>query len=109
MSFNIRNSREKDSVKGKEKNKGKEKENEREDIAEPGNNGPQGVEVEEDEIETGIQIGDIYVPPPPPSACSLDNTGPRLIITHIENEFFKSYAGRQVLGPFHKNFTSIVG
>merc|ERR1711915_321182 len=26
-----------------------------------------------------------------------------------ENEFFKSYAGKQVLGPFHKSFTSIVG
>ena len=26
----------------------------------------------------------------------------RLMITHIVNEFFKSYAGTQVLGPFHK-------
>ena len=59
--------------------------------------------------EGGIRIGDIYIPPPPPAACTLDNNGPRLIITHIENEFFKSYAGKQVLGPFHKSFTSIVG
>ena len=36
-------------------------------------------------------------------------TGPRLIISHIENENFKSYAGTQVLGPFHHSFTSIVG
>merc|ERR1712168_1235517 len=33
----------------------------------------------------------------------------RLIITHIENVNFKSYAGKQVLGPFHKSFSSIVG
>merc|ERR1712156_86121 len=59
--------------------------------------------------EGGIRIGDIYIPPPPLPALTLDNSGPRLIITHIENEWFKSYAGKQVLGPFHKSFTSIVG
>jgi len=59
--------------------------------------------------EGGITIGDIYIPPPPAPACTFDATGPRLIITHIENDFFKSYAGKQVLGPFHKSFTSIVG
>ena len=31
----------------------------------------------------------------------------RLVITHIVNEFFKSYAGKQVLGPFHKVSCSI--
>ena len=31
------------------------------------------------------------------------------MITHIENENFKSYYGKQVLGPFHKSFSSIVG
>jgi len=68
-------------------------------------------DLEEEEYvpEGGIRIGDIYIPPPPLPACTLDNNGPRLIITHIENEFFKSYAGKQVLGPFHKSFTSIVG
>eukprot|EP00092_Neocalanus_flemingeri_P022265 GFUD01024145.1.p1 GENE.GFUD01024145.1~~GFUD01024145.1.p1 ORF type:complete len:1283 (-),score=468.97 GFUD01024145.1:142-3990(-) len=59
--------------------------------------------------EGGIRIGDIYIPPPPLPSLTFDNNGPRLIITHIENEFFKSYAGKQVLGPFHKSFTSIVG
>lgn len=34
---------------------------------------------------------------------------PRLIIHHIENENFKSYAGKVILGPFHQNFTSIIG
>uniref|UniRef100_A0A1B6M2T8 Structural maintenance of chromosomes protein n=1 Tax=Graphocephala atropunctata TaxID=36148 RepID=A0A1B6M2T8_9HEMI len=63
--------------------------------------------------EGGINIptreGNIYIPPAPPAVCSLDTNGPRLIITHIENENFKSYAGKRVLGPFHKSFTSIVG
>ncbi len=51
----------------------------------------------------------IYIPPPPPPALTFDNKGPRLVITHIENYNFKSYFGKQVLGPFHKSFTSIVG
>ncbi|EDO40646.1 predicted protein [Nematostella vectensis] len=34
---------------------------------------------------------------------------PRLMITKIVNENFKSYAGVQELGPFHKSFSSIVG
>jgi hypothetical protein len=62
-------------------------------------------ELSEDE-EGGLRIGDIYIPPPPNPVCSNEETGPRLIITHIENENFKSYAGKQVLGPFHKVFMS---
>lgn len=58
------------------------------------------------EDEDGLRIGDIYIPPPPKPVCSNETIGPRLIITHIENENFKSYAGKQVLGPFHKVFTS---
>lgn len=54
------------------------------------------------EEEGGIRIGDIYIPPAPPAACSVETTGPRLIITEIEAENFKSYAGKQSLGPFHK-------
>uniref|UniRef100_A0A8C9TQD3 Structural maintenance of chromosomes protein 4 n=1 Tax=Scleropages formosus TaxID=113540 RepID=A0A8C9TQD3_SCLFO len=34
---------------------------------------------------------------------------PRLMITHIVNHNFKSYAGEQVLGPFHKRFSCIIG
>ena len=37
------------------------------------------------------------------------NWFPCLVITHIEKEWFKSCADKQVLGPFHKSFTSIVG
>lgn len=52
---------------------------------------------------------DIRVPPAVLPACKIASDGPRLIITHIDNHNFKSYAGRQVLGPFHKCFNSIVG
>jgi structural maintenance of chromosome 4 len=47
--------------------------------------------------EGGITIGDIYIPPAPRPACTFDANGPRLVITHIENENFKSYAGLQVI------------
>lgn len=58
----------------------------------------------------GIHVGsNVYIPPPPPPALTFDSDRPRLIITHIENENFKSYAGKQTLGPFQKSFTSIVG
>lgn len=62
-----------------------------------------------DEEEGGIRIGDIYIPPAPAPALTFDSTGPRLIITHIVNVNFKSYAGEQTLGPFHKSFTAIIG
>lgn len=55
-----------------------------------------------DDEEGGVRIGDIYIPPAPKPALTFDNTGPRLIITYVVNQNFKSYAGKQVLGPFHK-------
>lgn len=55
-----------------------------------------------DDEEGGVRIGDIYIPPAPKPALTFDATGPRLIITHIDNENFKSYAGLETLGPFHK-------
>eukprot|EP00095_Tigriopus_kingsejongensis_P001146 snap_masked-scaffold628_size122696-processed-gene-0.5 protein:Tk01146 transcript:snap_masked-scaffold628_size122696-processed-gene-0.5-mRNA-1 annotation:"structural maintenance of chromosomes protein 4" len=62
------------------------------------------------DADGGLHLGpDVYIPPPPPPALTFEADRPRLVITHIENENFKSYAGRQVLGPFHKSFTSIVG
>lgn len=54
------------------------------------------------EISGGTRIGDIYIPPPVPPYCSAESKGPRLIITHIVNENFKSYAGKVTLGPFHQ-------
>lgn len=64
---------------------------------------------EDDDGDAGTHIGGIYIPPRPAPACTMDANGPRLVITHIDNINFKSYAGKQVLGPFHKSFTSIIG
>ncbi len=44
----------------------------------------------------------IIVEPLPEQIAGYDSGGPRLIITHITNENFKSYAGVKTLGPFHK-------
>lgn len=56
---------------------------------------------ESEDEEGGTRIGDIYIPPPVPPYCSIEQKGPRLIIKKIENYNFKSYAGKVVLGPFH--------
>ncbi|KAK7215941.1 hypothetical protein V2G26_003944 [Clonostachys chloroleuca] len=42
---------------------------------------------------------------------SFENTPPksRIVITHLYLTNFKSYAGRQEIGPFHASFTSVVG
>ncbi|XP_053455193.1 structural maintenance of chromosomes protein 4 isoform X2 [Nycticebus coucang] len=42
------------------------------------------------------------IPPPPPPAMTNEAGAPRLMITHIVNQNFKSYAGEKILGPFHK-------
>ncbi|PGH19308.1 hypothetical protein AJ80_04061 [Polytolypa hystricis UAMH7299] len=34
---------------------------------------------------------------------------PRMVITHLVLTNFKSYAGRQIVGPFHASFSSVVG
>lgn len=47
-------------------------------------------------------VDGIRIPPATKPVCSFDPSGPRLIITKIVNNFFKSYADEQVLGPFHK-------
>ncbi|XP_062706860.1 structural maintenance of chromosomes protein 4 [Aedes albopictus] len=62
----------------------------------------------EDE-EGGTRVGGIYIPPPVPPYCSTECKGPRLIITHISNYNFKSYAGHVMLGPFHQRFSAIIG
>ncbi|XP_065081267.1 structural maintenance of chromosomes protein 4 [Ochlerotatus camptorhynchus] len=62
----------------------------------------------EDE-EGGTRVGGIYIPAPVPPYCSTECKGPRLIITHISNYNFKSYAGQVMLGPFHQRFSAIIG
>ncbi|XP_012980424.1 structural maintenance of chromosomes protein 4 [Mesocricetus auratus] len=49
------------------------------------------------------------IPPPPPPAMASEAGAPRLMITHIVNQNFKSYAGEKILGPFHKRFSCIIG
>ncbi|KAM4889122.1 structural maintenance of chromosomes protein 4 [Thomomys bottae] len=49
------------------------------------------------------------IPPPPPPAMTNEAGAPRLMITHIINQNFKSYAGEKILGPFHKRFSCIIG
>ncbi|KAF3906498.1 hypothetical protein ABW20_dc0106805 [Dactylellina cionopaga] len=44
--------------------------------------------------------------PPPPEPVGPQ---PRIVITHLAMTNFKSYAGRQEVGPFHSSFTSVVG
>uniref|UniRef100_H2Z792 Structural maintenance of chromosomes protein n=1 Tax=Ciona savignyi TaxID=51511 RepID=H2Z792_CIOSA len=51
----------------------------------------------------------ITIDPPPHVFGQFGSGEPRLIITHIVNYNFKSYAGKKVLGPFHKSFTAIIG
>ncbi|KAG4079470.1 hypothetical protein HA402_005167 [Bradysia odoriphaga] len=62
-----------------------------------------------DDEEGGTRIGDIYIPPPVKPYCSTESIGPRLIITKISNNNFKSYAGEVVLGPFSNCFHAIIG
>ncbi|KAK3094368.1 hypothetical protein FSP39_000811 [Pinctada imbricata] len=60
-------------------------------------------------VNLETDFGPIEVPPAPQTVATYEVNGPRLMITHIQNENFKSYAGSRTLGPFHKSFTSIVG
>lgn len=53
----------------------------------------------EDRLEDLLNM---VIPDPPEPTMSTDPDAPRLIITKIEVENFKSYFGKQTLGPFHK-------
>ncbi|XP_050294355.1 structural maintenance of chromosomes protein 4 isoform X2 [Anthonomus grandis grandis] len=59
--------------------------------------------------DEGVRVDGIYIPPVRKAALTMDPNGPRLVITKIENSFFKSYGKGVVLGPFHKCFNAIVG
>eukprot|EP01080_Neovahlkampfia_damariscottae_P000698 gene698-8950_t len=43
------------------------------------------------------------------NTSTVEEKKPRLIITNIIVENFKSYAGKREIGPFHESFTCIVG
>lgn len=79
-----------------------------------GKNISNDIEVNEQNIECdidengGLRIDEeIYIPPPVKDFCEVDSTGPRLIITQIINENFKSYFGTHMIGPFHKVSLSV--
>ncbi|XP_078522984.1 structural maintenance of chromosomes protein 4 isoform X2 [Lissotriton helveticus] len=69
---------------------------------------PQGVPGEVLDTRSLEEILSSISPPPPP-AMTNEAGAPRLMITHIVNQNFKSYAGEQILGPFHKRFSCIIG
>ncbi|KAI1790910.1 RecF/RecN/SMC protein [Ganoderma leucocontextum] len=48
-------------------------------------------------------------PQPPPPPAEPEGPKPRLVIYKMALINFKSYAGRQDIGPFHKSFSAIVG
>ncbi|PPQ96365.1 hypothetical protein CVT26_004967 [Gymnopilus dilepis] len=74
---------------------------------------PPAVEEEDEEEEEKS----LFDPPPVPSQSTLpppppeEPSGPksRLVIHKMALVNFKSYAGRQEIGPFHKSFSAIVG
>ncbi|KAJ7589585.1 RecF/RecN/SMC [Mycena floridula] len=72
--------------------------------------------VEETGVASEEEISLFDPPPMPPpmsqsQAAAPEPKGPvkRLVIHQMALIDFKSYAGRQVIGPFHKSFSSIVG
>lgn len=55
---------------------------------------PEGYDPHENLLEMEI--------PPPPEPVEVHRSGARLVITHIDVENFKSFHGRQTIGPLHK-------
>ncbi|VEL29604.1 unnamed protein product, partial [Protopolystoma xenopodis] len=51
----------------------------------------------------------VEIPPPPELVQLRDANGPRLVISKIVIENFKSYGGMRVLGPFCKKFNCVIG
>ncbi|KAF9535622.1 RecF/RecN/SMC N terminal domain-containing protein, partial [Crepidotus variabilis] len=70
-----------------------------------------------EEVEPEEEEKSLFDPPPMPAHSTLpqeipeESTGPkaRLVIHKMALVNFKSYAGRQEIGPFHKSFSAIVG
>uniref|UniRef100_A0A914WBW6 Structural maintenance of chromosomes protein n=1 Tax=Plectus sambesii TaxID=2011161 RepID=A0A914WBW6_9BILA len=61
------------------------------------------------EGDAPIDLLSMKIPEKPEPIMRQDGSGQRLMITNITVDNFKSYYGRQILGPFHQNFTAIVG
>lgn len=84
-----------ESCKIKRKEKTTKKINESDEIEADDCLAPHGYNDEENLLE-------MEIPLPPPLLMSGDTSGQRLIISHLEVENFKSYYGKQTIGPFHK-------
>jgi hypothetical protein len=61
---------------------------------------PYGTQVNEDDESEDLLA--MQIPERPAATMSTDPKAPRLVITKIVVENFKSYFGKQTLGPFHK-------
>ncbi|KAH6566196.1 hypothetical protein BASA50_003979 [Batrachochytrium salamandrivorans] len=59
--------------------------------------------------DTHAALGHSSLHQPTPTALVDEENTPRLVISKIVQNNFKSYAGKVEIGPFHKSFTSIVG
>lgn len=57
-----------------------------------------------DNYDENEDLLNMEIPLPPPLIMNADGGGQRLIISHLEVENFKSYYGKQTIGPFHKVF-----
>uniref|UniRef100_A0A0K0DY89 Structural maintenance of chromosomes protein n=1 Tax=Strongyloides stercoralis TaxID=6248 RepID=A0A0K0DY89_STRER len=55
------------------------------------------------------ELLNVIIPPPPEPCMRVDGSGERLVISSIDVENFKSYYGKQTIGPLHKNFSAIIG
>lgn len=60
----------------------------------------------ENPIDIMIKSRNVAAPAPADEPAA---PGPRMVITHLALINFKSYAGRQMVGPFHASFSSVVG
>ncbi|NXO01789.1 SMC4 protein, partial [Rhinopomastus cyanomelas] len=76
-----------------------------------GQHGQAPPQAESNEVLDNRSLEEILgsISPPPSPAMTNEPGAARLMITHIVNQNFKSYAGEQVLGPFHKRFSCIIG
>ncbi|CAD5234403.1 unnamed protein product [Bursaphelenchus xylophilus] len=63
----------------------------------------------EGQFDDNEDLLNMEIPERPLETVSHDPNEARLVISRIEVENFKSYFGRKVLGPLHKNYTSILG
>lgn len=60
------------------------------------------INISDDVVDKNDELLNIVIPPPPEPCMRDDGSGERLVISSIDVENFKSYYGRQTIGPLHK-------